>query len=268
MKALLINGSPRTNGCTFTVLTELKNTLEKEGIDAEIIHVGHKDIHGCTAYRKCAQTGKCVFDDIVNEVAPKFAEADAFVIGAPVYYASPAGGAISFLDILFFSTSKIDKTMKVGAAVVTCRRGGNTASFDVLNKYLSISSMSIASSQYWNMVYGGQAEEVLLDTEGLQTIRTLGRNIAFMVKSFAPGKKTDFECHQMEHRLGAYTNCNHGAGLAVLHPRLITDTSARQATMLQATSRWKKHIKRARFVQSVFLTLTRSRFAKFLIFAR
>ena len=242
--------------------------LEKEGIDAEIIHVGHKDIHGCTAYRKCAQTGKCVFDDIVNEVAPKFAEADAFVIGAPVYYASPADGAISFLDRLFFSTSKIDKTMKVGAAVVTCRRGGNTASFDVLNKYLSISSMSIASSQYWNMVYGGQAEEVLLDTEGLQTIRTLGRNIAFMVKSFAPGKKTDFECHQMEHRLGAYTNCNHGAGLAVLHPRLITDTSARQATMLQATSRWKKHIKRARFVQSVFLTLTRSRFAKFLIFAR
>lgn len=118
--------------------------------------------------------------------------------------------------------------MKVGAAVVTCRRGGNTASFDVLNKYLSISSMSIASSQYWNMVYGGQAEEVLLDTEGLQTMRTLGRNIAFMVKSFAPGKKTDFECHQMEHRLGAYTNCNHGAGLAVLHPRLITDTSARQ----------------------------------------
>lgn len=218
MKALLINGSPRTNGCTFTVLTELKNTLEKEGIDAEIIHVGHKDIHGCTAYRKCAQTGKCVFDDIVNEVAPKFAEADAFVIGAPVYYASPAGGAISFLDRLFFSNSKIDKTMKVGAAVVTCRRGGNTASFDVLNKYFSISSMPIASSQYWNMVYGGQAEEVLLDTEGLQTMRTLGRNIAFMVKSFAPGKKTDFECHQMEHRLGAYTNCNHGAGLAVLHP--------------------------------------------------
>ena len=221
MKALLINGSPRTNGCTFTVLTELKNTLEKEGIDAEIIHVGHKDIHGCTAYRKCAQTGKCVFDDIVNEVAPKFAEADAFVIGAPVYYASTVGGAISFLDRLFFSTSKIDKIMKVGAAVVTCRRGGNTASFDVLNKYLSISSMSIASSQYWNMVYGGQAEEVLLDTEGLQTIRTLGRNIAFMVKSFAPGKKTDFECHQMEHRLGAYTNCNHGAGLAVLPPVLL-----------------------------------------------
>lgn len=169
MKALLINGSPRTNGCTFTVLTELKNTLEKDGIDA--------------------QTGKCVFDDIVNEVALKFAEADAFVIGAPVYYASPAGGAISFLDILFFSTSKIDKTMKVGAAVVTCRRGGNTASFDVLNKYFSISSMPIASSQYRNMVYGGQAEEVSLDTEGWQTMRTLGRNIAFMVKSFALGKK-------------------------------------------------------------------------------
>lgn len=267
MKALLINGSPRTNGCTFTVLTELKNTLEKEGIDAEIIHVGHKDIHGCTAYRKCAQTGKSVFDDIVNEVAPKFAEADAFVIGAPVYYASPAGGAISFLDRLFFSNSKIDKTMKVGAAVVTCRRGGNTASFDVLNKYFSINSMPIASSQYWNMVYGGQAEEVLLDTEGLQTMRTLGRNIAFMVKSFAPGKKQILSVTKWSTG-SAHTQTAITAQVLPYSTRLITDTSARQATMLQATSRWKKHIKRARFVQSVFLTLTRSRFAKFLIFAR
>lgn len=189
MKALLINGSPRAKGCTFTALTELKNTLEKEGIKTELIHVGHKDIRGCIACRKCAQTGKCVFDDVVNEVAPKLAEADAFIIGAPVYYASPAGGAIAFLDRLFFSTMNIDKTMKVGAAVVTCRRGGNTSSFDVLNKYFSINSMPIASSQYWNMVYGGQAEEVLLDKEGLQTMRTLGRNIAFMVKSIALGKE-------------------------------------------------------------------------------
>ena len=189
MKALLINGSPRANGCTYTALTELKHTLEKEGIAVELIHVGHKDIHGCIACRKCFETGKCVFDDVVNEVAPKLAEADAFVIGAPVYYASPAGGAISFLDRLFYSTLRIDKTMKVGAAVVTCRRGGNASSFDVLNKYFSISSMPIASSQYWNMVYGGQAEEVLLDREGLQTMRTLGRNIAFMVKSIALGKE-------------------------------------------------------------------------------
>lgn len=189
MKALLINGSPRAKGCTYTALTELKSTLESEGIKTELIHVGQKNIRGCIACRKCREIGKCVFDDIVNEIAPKLAEADAFIVGAPVYYASPAGGAISFLDRLFFSTAHIDKTMKVGAAVVICRRGGNTSSFDVLNKYFSINSMPIASSQYWNMVYGGQAEEVLLDKEGLQTMRTLGRNIAFMVKSIALGKE-------------------------------------------------------------------------------
>ena len=148
MKALLINGSPRANGCTFTALSELKKTLEEEGIETELIHVGQKDIHGCIACRKCAETGKCVFDDVVNEIAPKLAEADAFVIGSPVYFASPAGGAISFMDRLFFSTSRIDKSMKVGAAVVSCRRGGNTSTFDVLNKYFSISSMPIATSQY------------------------------------------------------------------------------------------------------------------------
>ena len=188
MKALLINGSPRPHGCTYTALTELKRTLEGEGIEVELIHVGKKDIRGCIACRKCRELGKCVFDDIVNEVAPKLAEADAFVISAPVYYASPAGGAISFLDRLFFSTSGVDKTMKVGAAVVTCRRGGNTSSFDVLNKYFSISGMPIATSQYWNMVYGGSAEEVAQDAEGLQTMRTLGRNMAFMMKSFQLGK--------------------------------------------------------------------------------
>ena len=188
MKALLVNGSPRAKGCTFTALTELKNTLEAEGIEVELIHVGQKNIRGCIACRKCAVTGKCVFDDVVNEVAPKLKEADAFVIGAPVYFSSPAGGAISFLDRLFFSTLGIDKTMKVGAAVVTCRRGGNTASFDVLNKYFMMNGMPVASSQYWNMVYGGSAEEVAQDAEGLQTMRTLGRNMAFMMKSFQLGK--------------------------------------------------------------------------------
>ena len=188
MKALLINGSPRPHGCTYTALTELKRMLEAEEIEVELIHVGNKDIRGCIACRKCYELGKCVFDDVVNEVAPKLAEADAFVIGAPVYYASPAGGAISFLDRLFFSTSGVDKTMKAGAAVVTCRRGGNTSSFDVLNKYFSISGMPIATSQYWNMVYGGSAEEVAQDAEGLQTMRTLGRNMAFMMKSFQLGK--------------------------------------------------------------------------------
>ena len=189
MKALLVNGSPRPNGCTFTALTELRNTLESEGIEVELIHVGNKDIRGCIACRKCASTGKCVFDDIVNEVAPKLAEADAFVIGAPVYFSSPAGGAISFMDRLFFSTLHTDKTTKVGAAVVTCRRGGNTASFDVLNKYFTMTGMPVVSSQYWNMVYGGSADEVRQDAEGLQTMRTLGRNMAFMMKSIQLGKE-------------------------------------------------------------------------------
>lgn len=189
MKALLINGSPHAKGCTYTALSELKHTLEAEGIETELIHVGNQDVRGCIACGQCRKLGKCAFDDVVNEVASKLAEADAFVIGAPVYYSSPAGGAISFMDRLFFSTFNVDKTMKVGAAVVTCRRGGNTASFDVLNKYFSISGMPIASSQYWNMVYGGSAEEVLKDAEGLQTMRTLGRNMAFMIKSIQLGKQ-------------------------------------------------------------------------------
>lgn len=189
MKALLINGSPHAKGCTYTALSELKHTLEAEGIETELIHVGNQDVRGCIACGQCRKLGKCVFDDVVNEVASKLAEADAFVIGAPVYYSSPAGGAISFMDRLFFSTFNVDKTMKVGAAVVTCRRGGNTASFDVLNKYFSISGMPIASSQYWNMVYGGSAEEVLKDAEGLQTMRTLGRNMALMIKSIQLGKQ-------------------------------------------------------------------------------
>ncbi len=189
MKALLINGSPRAKGCTYTALSELKSSLEAEGVEVELIHVGHLDIHGCIACGICAKTGKCVFDDIVNEVAPKLNEADAFVIGAPTYYASPAGGAIAFMDRLFYSTGSVDKSMKVGAAVVTCRRGGNASSFDVLNKYFTISGMPIASSRYWNMVYGGSAEEVLKDKEGLQTMRTLGKNMAFLMKSIALGKE-------------------------------------------------------------------------------
>ena len=158
MKALLVNGSPRANGCTFTALTELKKTLEQEGVEVEFVQIGNKDIRGCIACRKCAELGKCVFDDIVNEVAPKFAECDAFVVGSPVYYGSPNGTAVSFLDRLFFSTKSIDKRMKVGASVVSCRRGGNTATFDMLNKYFTISNMPIVSSQYWNMVYGNTPE--------------------------------------------------------------------------------------------------------------
>lgn len=191
MKALLINGSPRAKGCTYTALAELAKSLEEEGIDVEILHVGHKEIRGCIACRQCRSTGsgRCVFDDIVNETAPKLAEADAFVIGSPVYYASPAGTAVSFMDRLFYSTVNIDKTMKVGAAVVSCRRGGNTATFDMLNKYFSISGMPIATSQYWNMVHGNTPEEVLADEEGLQTMRTLGKNMAFLMKSIEMGKE-------------------------------------------------------------------------------
>lgn len=200
MKALLINGSPRPNGCTFTALTELANTLEAEGIETEIVHVGNKDIRGCTG------SNKCVFNDIVNEVAPKLAEADAFVIGAPVYFGSPAGGAISFMDRLFFSTLNIDKTMKVGASVVTCRRGGNTASYDVLNKYFTMCGMPVASSQYWNMVYGGSAEEVKKDAEGLQTMRTLGRNMAFLMKSIQIGKQ---QIGLPEKEPAVFTNFHH-----------------------------------------------------------
>ncbi len=187
MKALLINGSPRARGCTYTALSELARTLEAEGIETELIQAGARTTHGCIACGKCRETGKCVFNDVVNETAPKLAEADALVIGAPVYYASPAGGAISFMDRLFHSTG-IDMTMKVGASVVSCRRGGNTASFDVLNKYFTIAGMPIASSQYWNMVYGSTPEEIRKDLEGLQTMRTLGRNMAFLMKSIALGK--------------------------------------------------------------------------------
>ena len=187
MKALLINGSPHEHGCTYTALAELAKTLESEGVETEIIQAG-KPEHGCTACGVCKTTNRCVFDDLVNEVAVKLEEADALVIGSPVYYASPAGGAISFMDRLFYSTPWINKTMKVGASVVSCRRGGNTAAFDALNKYFTICGMPVASSQYWNMVYGNTPEEVRQDKEGLQTMRTLGRNMAFLMKSIQLGK--------------------------------------------------------------------------------
>ena len=188
MKALLINGSPHAAGCTYTALSEVQKTLEQEGVETELIQIGNRDVRGCIGCGKCGQLGKCVFDDVVNEIAPKFAECDALVVGSPVYYASPNGTIVSFLDRLFYSSSA-DKTMKVGAAVVSCRRGGNTATFDMLNKYFSISGMAIATSQYWNMVHGNTAEEVLQDLEGLQTMRTLGRNMAFLMKSIALGKE-------------------------------------------------------------------------------
>ena len=188
MNVILINGSPHANGCTFTALNEVAKTLNKEGIATEIIHVGNKAIRGCIACRKCKTIGKCVFDDIVNEVAPKFKECDGIVIGSPVYFASANGTLVSFIDRLFYSMTA-DKSMKVGASVVSCRRGGNTATFDELNKYFTISNMPVVSSQYWNMIHGNTPEEAAQDAEGLQTMRTLGRNMAFLIKSIRLGKE-------------------------------------------------------------------------------
>lgn len=188
MKVLLINGSPHASGSTYTALKEAADTLEKEGIETEIIHVGNQPLRGCIACGYCRKNGGCVCNDIVNEVSEKFKNADGLIVGSPVYYASPNGTLLSFLDRLFFSSS-FDKTMKVGASVAAARRGGTTATFDVLNKYFTISGMPVVSSQYWNNVHGSCAEDVLHDAEGLQTMRTLGRNMAFLIKSIHLGKE-------------------------------------------------------------------------------
>lgn len=188
MKVLLLNGSPNPNGNTACSLEEMAKVFEEQGIEAEIVTVGNKRVGGCVACRGCVNTGKCVFDDIVNELAPKFEEADGLVIGSPVYYASANGTLISVLDRLFYSTH-FSKAMKVGASICVARRGGLSATFDQLNKYFTISNMPIASSQYWNSVHGaapGQANE---DAEGLQTMRVLANNMSFLMKSIALGKE-------------------------------------------------------------------------------
>ena len=187
-KVLLLNGSPHKNGCTATALGEMIKIFENEGIETETIHIGNKDIRGCIACNTCANTGKCVFDDLVNETAAKFKEADGLVIGSPVYYASPNGTLLSFLDRLFYSTP-FSKQMKVGAALVSCRRGGNSASFDALNKYFTISSMPVASSTYWNQIHGFNAEDAEKDLEGLQTMRNLATNMSFMIKAISDAKE-------------------------------------------------------------------------------
>ena len=188
MKALLINGSPHANGCTATALSVVAKELEKNGIEAEIAHVGHKNIRGCIACFKCKETGRCVFDDMVNELAPKFEQADTLVVGSPVYYAGMAGTMNSLLDRLFFSTP-FGKRMKVGAAISSARRAGTTATFDQMNKYFTISQMPIASGRYWNMVHGYTPEDVMADEEGVQNLRFLARNIAFLVKAIAAEKE-------------------------------------------------------------------------------
>ena len=188
MKILLINGSPRANGNTAIALHEMEKVFASEGVETEYIQVGNKPIRGCMACGACANAGKCVFDDIVNEVAPKFEQCDGIVVGSPVYYASANATLVAFLDRLFYSTS-FDKTMKVGASVVVARRGGLSATFDELNKYFTIAGMPVASSQYWNSIHGSQLGEAQSDAEGLQTMRTLARNMAFLVKSIALGKE-------------------------------------------------------------------------------
>ena len=188
MKVLLLNGSPHINGCTARALKEVEDTLNKEGIETEMVFVGNKNIRGCIACGKCKENGKCVFDDLVNEVAPKFEEAEGIVVGTPVYYAHANGTIISFLDRLFYS-SKCNKTMKVGAAVISSRRAGSTSAFDEINKYFTISSMPIISSNYWNEVHGYTKEDVEKDLEGLQTMQNLGKNMAFMIKAINLGKE-------------------------------------------------------------------------------
>lgn len=188
MKILLVNGSPRANGNTALALAEMEKIFVEEGIEVVNLHVGNKDIRGCIACGKCGELGKCVFDDMVNEGAELLKECDGIVVGSPVYYASANATLSAFLDRVFYS-SNFDKTMKVGASIVIARRGGCSATMDQLNKYFSISGMPIASSQYWNSVYGGAPGEVAQDAEGMQTMRTLARNMSFLMKSIALGKE-------------------------------------------------------------------------------
>lgn len=191
MKVLIINGSPHLIGCTDRALQEVEKTLESEGVETKRINVGNKDVRGCIGCNFCRTHGRCVFDDIVNEVAPEFAEADGIVVGSPVYYAGCNGQVLAFLDRLFYSTAgRFEKAMKVGAAVVSSRRAGSTSAFDEINKYFTISAMPIVSSTYWNEVHGFTSKDVEDDLEGLQTMRNLGRNIAFMIKAIIAAKST------------------------------------------------------------------------------
>ena len=198
MNVLLINGSPHPKGCTYTALNMVAAQLEKNGLSTRMLHVGNKAVHGCMACGKCAETGQCVFtDDPVNEAIGLLLEADALVVGSPVYYAGPNGALCAFLDRVFFMRNEL-YAFKPAAAVVSCRRGGAIASFDRLNKYFTIARMPVVSSQYWNSVHGNTPEEVLQDKEGLQTMRTLGDNMAWLVKCIAAGKAAGINRPVME----------------------------------------------------------------------
>ncbi len=202
LKVLMINGSPRANGNTAVALHEMEQIFQEQGIEVETIQVGNKAIRGCVACGGCAKLGKCVFDDAVNELAPKFKEADGLVVASPVYYASANATLVACLDRLFYS-SHFDKTMKVGASVVCARRGGCSATFDELNKYFTISGMPVASSQYWNSIHGRTPGEAMEDGEGRQTMRALARNMAFLMKSIALGKE-QFGLPEKEERIATH----------------------------------------------------------------
>lgn len=201
MKVLVFNGSAHINGCTARALTELENTLHDNGVDTERINIANRDIRGCIACNHCREHGQCVFNDLVNETAPKFAEADGIVVGTPVYYAHANGQAIAFLDRLFYSTmTTVDKTMKVGAAVISSRRAGSTSAMAEINKYFTISSMPVVSSTYWNEVHGFKAADVDNDLEGLQTMRNLGRNMAFLIKAIRSQREANGGVPEQERR--------------------------------------------------------------------
>lgn len=188
MRVLIINGSPRVGGNTSIAIDEMVKVFKEEGVEADVVQVGNKAVRGCIACNTCAKSGKCVFDDVVNELAPKFKEADGLVVASPVYYASANATLIAVLDRLFYSTH-FDKAMKVGASLVCARRGGCSATFDELNKYFTISNMPIASSQYWNSIHGREPGQADLDEEGRQTMRVLARNMVFLMKSIALGRE-------------------------------------------------------------------------------
>ena len=201
-KVLIINGSPRVNGNTAIAVREMENVFQENGVEVKTVQIGNKDIRGCIAGGRCYETGKCAFDDVVNELAGEFEKADGLVVASPVYYASANATLIACLDRLFYSTH-FDKRMKVGASVVCARRGGCSATFDELNKYFTISNMPIASSQYWNSIHGRQPGEAEMDEEGKQTMRTLARNMTFLIKSIELGKK-EFGLPQEEEKIATH----------------------------------------------------------------
>lgn len=201
MKALLINGSPNQHGCTYTALHEVEKTLNKHGIETQVLYLGRKPVAGCIACGYCRKNGRCVFNDQVNEVLDQLDSIDAVVIGSPVYYASPAGQLIAFLDRLFYVKGSDAWAGKLGTGIVSCRRGGAASAFDVLNKYFTISNMPLVSSQYWNQVHGNTPEQVLTDEEGMQTMRTLGENMAWLLKCIDAGRKSGVQAPQYEPRL-------------------------------------------------------------------